>query len=159
LVKGVLTKLWIQIGGNYMKNNGKFMWKIAISVFTILMMLTLLSTAASASVYTYKTPLGAGTPPATQRLTGGGNCIDYTAVVASCTDPRLVRFKDLSKGKETYIRWDFGDGTCLQGTKITPALKNPVHKFSKNGCYISCLTIKCTNYKWKLWVHKTVVVK
>lgn len=142
-----------------MKNNRKFMWNIAISVFTVLMMLTLLSTAASASVYAYKTPLGAGTPPATQRLTGGGNYIDYTAVAASSTDPRLVRFKDLSKGKETYIRWDFGDGTYKQGTKITSSLKNPVHKFSKNGAYISCLTIKCTGYKWKLWVHKTIVVK
>jgi PKD repeat protein len=142
-----------------MKNNGKFTWKIAIFVFTILMMLTLLSTAASASVYTYKTPLGAGTPPATQRLTGGGNCIDYTAVAASNTDPRLVQFKDLSKGTETYIRWDFGDGTCKEGTKITSSLKNPVHKFPKNGCYISCMTIKCTGYKWKLWVHKTIVIK
>lgn len=142
-----------------MKNNRKFMRNIAISVFTVLMMLTLLSTAASASVYAYKTPLGAGTPPATQRLTGGGNYIDYTAVAASSTDPRLVRFKDLSKGKETYIRWDFGDGTYKQGTKITSSLKNPVHKFSKNGAYISCLTIKCTGYKWKLWVHKTIVVK
>lgn len=142
-----------------MKNNGKFMWKIAISVFTISMMLTLLSTAASASVCVYKTPLGAGTPPATQRLTGGGNCIDYTAVAASNTDPLLVQFKDLSKGKETYIRWDFGDGTCKEGTKITSSLKNPVHKFSKKGCYISCMTIKCTGYKWKLWVHKTIVVK
>lgn len=142
-----------------MKNNRKFMWNIAISVFTVLMTLTLLSTAASASVYAYKTPLGAGTPPATQRLTGGGNYIDYTAVAASSTDSRLVRFKDLSRGKETYIRWDFGDGTYKQGTTITSSLKNPVHKFSKKGSYISCLTIKCTGYKWKLWVHKTIVVR
>lgn len=139
-----------------MKNNGKF---IAISVFTVLMMLTLLSTAASASVYAYKTPLGAGTPPATQRLTGGGNYIDYTAVAASNTDPRLVKFKDLSRGKETYIRWDFGDGTHLEGTKITPALKNPVHKYKKTGFYISCMTIKCSGYNGNLWVHKNIVIK
>ncbi len=92
---------------------------MTLSVFTILMMLTLLSTAASASINVYKTPLGAGTPPATQRLSGGGgNYIDYTAVAASSTDPRIVQFKDLSKGKETYIRWDFGDGTYLEGTKL-----------------------------------------
>ncbi|AKB51115.1 Chitin binding protein [Methanosarcina barkeri str. Wiesmoor] len=118
-----------------------------------------MSTAASASVYTYKTPLGAGTPPATQRLTGGGNYIDYTAVAASSTDPRIVQFKDLSKGKETYIRWDFGDGTYKQGTTITSSLKNPVHKFSKTGYYISCMTIKCTGYNGKLWVHKTLIIR
>lgn len=142
-----------------MKNNKKFMWKIAISAFTILMMLTLLSTAASASISVYTTPLDATNPPGTVRLCGGCNHIDYTAVAASKTDPRIVQFKDLSKGKETYIRWDFGDGTHLEGTKITPALKNPVHKFSKPGYYISCLTIKCTGYKCKLWVHKTIVTK
>ena len=142
-----------------MKNNGKFIWKITLSFFAILMMLTLLSTAASASISVYKTPLGAGTPPATQCLTGGGNSIDYTAVAASSTDPRIVQFKDLSKGTETYIRWDFGDGTSLEGTKITPQLKNPVHKYAKTGYYISCMTIKCTGYTGKLWVHKTIVIK
>ncbi|WP_440948363.1 PKD domain-containing protein [Methanosarcina sp. T3] len=142
-----------------MKNNRKFMWKITLSVFTILMMLTLLSSAASASLTIYATPLGAGTPPATARLTGGGNSIDYTAVAASTTDPRLVQFKDLSKGTETYIRWDFGDGQYLEGTKITPQLKNPVHKYAKTGYYISCLTIRCTGYNGRLWVHKTLIIK
>lgn len=142
-----------------MKNNQKFMWKIAISVFTMLMMLTLLSTAASASIYVYTTPLGAGTPPATSRLSGGDNYIDYTAVAASNTDPRIVQFKDLSTGTETYIRWDFGDGTYKEGTQITSSLKNPVHTFSKTGYYISCMTIKCTGYSGKLWVHKTIVTK
>jgi PKD repeat protein len=142
-----------------MKNNRKSIWKITVSVFTVLIMLTLLSTAASASITVYKTPLGAGTPPATERLSGGGNSIDYTAVAASSTDPRIVQFKDLSKGTETYIRWDFGDGTSLEGTKITPQLKNPVHKYAKTGYYISCLTIKCTGYNGKLWVHKTIVIK
>lgn len=141
-----------------MNNNGKSIRKITLSVFTILMALTLLSTAASAALTVYKTPLGAGTPPATQRLTGGGNYIDYTAVPASSTDPRIVQFKDLSKGTETYIRWDFGDGTYLEGTKITPQLKNPVHKYAKKGYYISCLTIRCTGYNGKLWVHKTLVI-
>lgn len=123
------------------------------------MVLTLLSTSASASISVTTTPLGAGTPPATARLSGGGNYIDYTAVAASSTDARLVQFKDLSKGDETYIRWDFGDGTHLEGTKITPQLKNPVHKYAKTGYYISCLTIKCTGYSGKLWVHKTIVIK
>lgn len=142
-----------------MKINKKSMWKITLSVFTILMMLTLLSAGASATCSVSPTPLGAGTPPATAHLTCCGNeHIDYTAVAAS-SDPRIVKFKDLSKGKETYIRWDFGDGTHLEGTKITPSLKNPVHKFPKTGYYISCMTIKCSGYKGKLWVHKTVIIK
>lgn len=142
-----------------MKNNGKFMWKITLSAFTILMMLTLLSSAASATLIVYKTPLGAGTPPATQRLTGGGNSIDYTAVAASSTDPRIVQFKDLSTGTETYIRWDFGDGQHIEGTTITSQLKNPVHKYAKTGYYISGLTIRCTGYNGLLWVHKTIIIK
>ncbi len=141
-----------------MKNNGKYIWKITISVFTILMMLTLLSTAASAKVTIYKTPLGEGYPPATERLSGGGNTIDYTAVAASTTNPRVVQFKDLSKGDEVYIRWDFGDGKYLEGTEITSSLKNPVHTYAKTGYYISCLTIKCKSYNGKLWVHKTLIL-
>ena len=123
------------------------------------MMLTLLPAEVSAKCTVYRTPNGAGTPPATARLSCGcGNRIDYT-VVAVSSDPRIVKFKDLSKGKETYIRWDFGDGTKLQGTKITPSLKNPVHKFKKTGYYISCLTIKCNGCNKKLWVHKTIIIK
>ena len=142
-----------------MKNNGKSIWKITVSVFTILMMLTLLSAAASAKCSVSPTPLGAGTPPATARLSCCGNKrIDYTAVAVS-SDPRIVQFKDLSKGKETYIRWDFGDGTHLEGTKITQSLKNPVHKFPKTGYYISCMTIKCNGCVKKLWVHKNIIIK
>jgi len=141
-----------------MKNNGKSIWKITVSVFTILMMLTLLSAVASAKISVSPTPLGAGTPPATARLSSGNNHIDYTAVAVS-SNPRIVQFKDLSKGKETYIRWDFGDGTHLEGTKITPSLKNPVHKFPKTGYYISCMTIKCNGCVKKLWVHKNIVIK
>lgn len=141
-----------------MKNNRKSVWKIAVSVFTILMILTLLSAGASAKCSVSLTPLGAGTPPATARVSCGSNHIDYTVVAAS-KDPRIVQFKDLSKGKETYIRWDFGDGTHLEGTKITPALKNPVHKFPKPGYYISCMTIKCKGCNGKLWVHKTIITK
>ncbi|MGB9941070.1 PKD domain-containing protein [Methanosarcina sp.] len=142
-----------------MKNNTKSVWKIIVSVFTILLMLTLLSAEAYATCYVSPTPLGAGTPPATARLSSGSNRIDYTAVAASTSDPRIVQFKDLSKGKETYIRWDFGDGTHLEGTKITPSLKNPVHKFPKTGYYISCMTIKCDGCVGKLWVHKNIVIK
>ncbi|MCO5382478.1 MAG: PKD domain-containing protein [Methanosarcina barkeri] len=143
-----------------MKNNGKSIWKITVSLFTILMMLTLLSAEASAKLTIYPTPLGAGTPPATSRLSCacGDNCIDYTAVAVS-NDPRVVQFKDRSTGDETYIRWDFGDGTSLSGTKITSSLKNPVHKFPKTGYYISCMTIKGKGCVEKLWVHKTIVIK
>ena len=145
--------------GGKMRNNGKSIWKITVSVFTILMMLTLLSAGASAKCSVSPTPLGAGTPSATARLSGCGNeHIDYTAIVTS-SDPRIVRFKDLSKGDETYIRWDFGDGTSREGTKITPSLKNPLHKFSKTGYYISCMTIKCDGRVRKLWVHKNVIIK
>jgi hypothetical protein len=99
-----------------MKKNRKSIRKITLSVFTILMILTLLSAGASAKCSIYPTPLGAGTPPATARLSCacGHNCIDYPAVAVS-SDPRIVKFKDLTKGKETYIRWDFGDGTHLEG--------------------------------------------
>lgn len=142
-----------------MKNNRKYIRKIAVSVFAILAILTLFSAGASATCTVYTTPLGTGNPPATARLTCGSNSIDYTAVAASSTDPRVVQFKDLSKGDETYIRWDFGDGTCLEGTKITSSLKNPVHKYAKTGYYISCLTIKCNGCTGKLWVHKTIVLK
>jgi len=141
-----------------MRNNGKSIWKITVSVFTILMMLTLLSTEASAKCSVSPTPLGAGTPPATAYLSCcGKERIDYTAVAVS-GNPRIVRFKDLSKGDETYIRWDFGDGTSLEGTKITPSLKNPLHKFPKTGYYITCMTIKCTGCCKKLWVHKNVII-
>ena len=122
------------------------------------MMLILLSAGASATCSVCMTPLGAGTPPATACISCRNGCIDYTAVAIS-SDPRIVRFKDLSKGKETYIRWDFGDGTHLEGTKITQSLRNPVHKYSKTGFYISCMTIKCQGYNGKLWVHKNIVVK
>ena len=122
------------------------------------MMLTLLSAEASATCSVSPTPLGAGTPPATARLSCCGNeHIDYTAVAVP-GDPRIVRFKDLSKGDETYIRWDFGDGTSLEGTKITPSLKNPLHKFPKTGYYITCMTIKCAGCCKKLWVHKNVII-
>jgi PKD repeat protein len=142
-----------------MNNNRKPILKMAMSVFTILIALTVLSTAASASLVIYKTPLGDGYPPATQRLTGGVNSIDYTAVAASSTDPKIVQFKDLSKGTETYIRWDFGDGQHIEGTKITSQLKNPVHKYAKTGYYISGLTIRCTGFNGLLWVHKTIIIK
>jgi PKD repeat protein len=143
-----------------MKNNGKHIWKVTASILTILIMLTLLSTAVSATCTVYRTPNGAGTPPATCRLSCCKNeCIDYTVVAASSKDPRIVQFKDLSKGKETYIRWDFGDGTHLEGTKITQSLRNPIHKFPKTGYYISCMTIKSNGCCKKLWVHKTVIVK
>jgi hypothetical protein len=141
-----------------MENNRKSIWKMTLSVFTVLMILTLLSEGAYGKCIVTPTPLGSGTPPATARISSGNNRIDYTAVAIS-KDPRIVQFKDLSKGKETYIRWDFGDGTSLQGTKITPALKNPVHKYKKTGFYISCMTIKCKGFVGKLWVHKNIVIK
>lgn len=141
-----------------MKNNGKYIWKITVSVFTILMILTLLSAGASAKCSVYTTPLGAGTPPATARLSCEDNRIDYTAADVS-SDPRIVQFEDLSIGDKTYIKWDFGDGTYIEGTKITPSIANPVHKFPKTGYYISCMTIECGDCGKKLWVHKSVIIE
>jgi hypothetical protein len=116
---------------------------------------TLLSTGASAKVSCTKTPLGAGKPPATQCLSCYCGHIAYTAVATSKTDPTIVQFKDLAQGKETYIGWEFGDGTHLRGTEITSSLKNPVHKYKKTGYYITELTIRCGGKL--LWVHNNVV--
>ena len=137
-----------------MKNNGKPLRKITLSIFSVVMMITLLSAGASAECICTKTPLGDGTPPATQELTCDcGNRIGYTAVAASGTDPTLVQFKDLSKGKESYIGWEFGDGVHVSGTK------NPVHKYKKTGYYITELTIRCRNCGRMMWVHNNVVIK
>jgi hypothetical protein len=119
------------------------------------MITTLFSTGASAQVCCTKTPLGAGKPPATQCLSCCCGHIAYTAIAASKSDPRCVQFKDLSNGKETYIGWEFGDGTHLGGTKITSSLKNPVHKYKKTGYYITEMTIRCGGKL--LWVHNNVV--
>jgi len=124
-----------------------------------LILIFFLTSTASATVTTFPTPLGAGTPPATARITCscGNSCIDYTAVAAS-SDPRVVQLKDLSKGNETYVRWDFGDGIPLEGTNITPSLKNPVHTFPKNGYYIICMTTRNSCCGQKLWVHMTIII-
>lgn len=132
---------------------------MTLFIFALVIMITLLSTGASAKVVCTKTPLGDGTPPATQRLSCGCGHISYTAVAASKTNPLLVQFKDLTTGKETYIGWEFGDGTSLHGTKITNALKYPVHKYKKKGYYITELTVKCGKCKKLLWVHMNVVIK
>jgi hypothetical protein len=146
-------------GGNKIRNKGKAVWKITLSVLTLVMIMTLLSAGASASIYVTKTPLGEGTPPATQCLSCGNDCIAYTAIAASKNDPTIVQFKDLSKGKETFISWEFGDGTYLEGTQITSSLKNPVHKYKKTGFYITELTIRCEDNGRLLWVHNDIVIK
>lgn len=142
-----------------MKNNVKPIWKIMASVFTVLIMLTLLTSAVSAQVNVQKTPLGAGTPPATQRLSCKHNLIAYTAVDAPSSDSRVVQFKSLCKDDVSYIAWNFGDDGFLDGTKITPQLENPVHKFPKKGYYISCMTVRCKHCGTLLWVHNNIYVK
>ncbi|AKJ38378.1 PKD domain-containing protein [Methanosarcina barkeri] len=129
----------------------------SLPIFLILIFF--LTSTASATVTVFPTPLGAGNPPATARVncSCGNSYIDYTAVAVS-SDPRTVQFKDLSKGNETYVRWNFGDGTSLEGTNITPSLKNPVHTFSKNGYYISCMTTRNSCCGQKLWVHMTIII-
>ena len=129
----------------------------SLPIFLILIFF--LTSTASATVTVFPTPLGAGNPPATARVncSCGNSYIDYTAVAVS-SDPRTVQFKDLSKGNETYVRWNFGDGTSLEDTNITPSLKNPVHTFPKNGYYISCMTTRNSCCGQKLWVHMTIII-
>ena len=76
-------------GGKKIKHNGKSIWKITLSVFTLIIITTLFSTGASAQVSCTKTPLGAGTPPATQCLSCYCGHIAYTAIAASETDPTM----------------------------------------------------------------------
>ncbi len=51
-------------------------------------------------------------------------------------------------------RWD----SSGRNENYPPQLKNPVHKYAKNGYYISCLTIKCTGYNGKLWFIKLLLL-
>lgn len=50
-------------------------------------------------------------------------------------DRRLVAFQDISEGKITSWKWDFGDGT-------TSAEQHPIHTYVKGGRYIVTLYIE-----------------
>ncbi len=50
-------------------------------------------------------------------------------------DRRLVAFQDLSEGKVTSWKWDFGDGT-------TSTEQHPSHTYEKAGKYIVTLFIE-----------------
>ena len=50
-------------------------------------------------------------------------------------DRRLVSFKDLSVGKVTSWKWDFGDGT-------TSTEQNPLHSYKKTGNFVVILDIE-----------------
>ena len=50
-------------------------------------------------------------------------------------DRRLVAFKDLSIGKITSWRWDFGDGETSTG-------QNPVHTYKEAGHYVVVLRVE-----------------
>jgi hypothetical protein len=124
--------------------------KKIVALFLIFIFLTY--TASAAPLYTLSKCTPAQCGKFTERLSCGKNSVNYT--VLPTKDPYTFQFKDLSKGKITYMRWDFGDGTHLECTKITTALRNPTHKFKKIGHYTGCLTIKCQDVKGKLWIHK-----
>ena len=49
-------------------------------------------------------------------------------------DRRLVAFKDLSVGKITSWKWDFGDGA-------TSTEQNPIHAYEKPGNYVVVLDV------------------
>jgi PKD repeat protein len=62
-------------------------------------------------------------------------------------DQRLVAFKDLSYGKITSWKWDFGDGS-------SSAEQHPVHTYAKGGEYIVTLSVEGpegTARKAKVW--------
>jgi PKD repeat protein len=48
---------------------------------------------------------------------------------------RLVAFEDLSVGKITSWKWDFGDGT-------SSAEQHPIHAYQKAGQYVVVLNIE-----------------
>jgi hypothetical protein len=50
-------------------------------------------------------------------------------------DRRFVAFKDLSTGKITSWKWDFGDGE-------TSAEQNPVHTYKEAGYYVVVLWVE-----------------
>ena len=50
-------------------------------------------------------------------------------------DRRLVAFKDLSEGKITSWKWDFGDGE-------TSTEQNPIHQYKKPGNLVVILDIE-----------------
>jgi PKD repeat protein len=124
--------------------------KKILALFLMLIFLTY--TASAAPLYTLSKCTTAQCGKFTERLSCGKSSVNYT--VLPTKDPYTFQFKDLSKGKITYMRWDFGDGTHLESTKITKALRNPKKKNKKIGHYTGCLTIKCQGVKGKLWVHK-----
>lgn len=128
--------------------------KFLLSVFVFILFSTITVSASSITLC----PDGMGHPPSTHQISLGKAKVDYTAIF-SCKKILKVQFKDLSKGKEVYIGWNFGDGKSLEGTKITYSLKNPIHIFPKVGYYISLLTIKVKGNVNKLWVHKYVILK
>ena len=63
-------------------------------------------------------------------------------------DRRLVAFKDLSVGKITCWKWDFGDGT-------TSTEQHPLHTFQKPGNYVIILDVTAadgaTSRRSKVW--------
>ena len=59
------------------------------------------------------------------------------------TGRRLVAFKDLSEGKPSSWKWDFGDGT-------TSAEQHPMHAYRKEGQYIVVLDVEGTGGKSRL---------
>ncbi|MGD0650723.1 MAG: PKD domain-containing protein [Verrucomicrobiia bacterium] len=50
-------------------------------------------------------------------------------------DRRLVAFKDLSVGKITSWKWDFGDGE-------TSTEQNPIHQFKRTGDFVTVLNVE-----------------
>jgi PKD repeat protein len=124
------------------------------TLIALILIIVLLVAPASASLTIYKTPLNATSPPGTERLVGGPCKIDYTAIQPDPKNPLRIQYKDLSKGTVTKLHWEWGDGTCYEGTN-----KSPVHRYAKKGYYITSETIWTKEYKFKLWIHKTVIIK
>lgn len=63
---------------------------------------------------------------------------DFVADTTKGQAPFQVQFTDLSKGKPTAWKWDFGDGS-------TTSDQNPAHKYTTNGVYTVSLTTTNAN--------------
>lgn len=96
--------------------------------------------------------------PYTERLSYGGNTVNYT--VLPTKDPYTFTFKDTSKTtNQNLVHWDLGDGTCIkspvtENKTVLNKYKTVTHKFKKIGHYTGCLQIDCKNMSGTLWVHK-----
>jgi uncharacterized membrane protein len=59
--------------------------------------------------------------------------VNWTFTIADM-NRRIVAFRDLTYGRVTSWKWDFGDGA-------TSTERNPVHRYARGGKYIVVLQV------------------